>query len=171
MKIRSGFVSNSSTSSYVIIGCDCSRFSDDKIMEIVYKLLDIEMKDKEELTLEQKKQYVINEWNTTQYIGNKPIEYYKWKCGEFSDEQFAELYSETVQDDDYDDCDIYELLDGSNWKYECDNGIIGYEISHICSDSSIESQELDFADLQAQTKKLESITGEKAKIYSYVTGG
>jgi hypothetical protein len=172
MKIRTGFVSNSSTSSYVIIGCNCSDMKDDKIMAIVYKLLNIETKNKEELTSEQKKQYIINVWNTTHYIGNKPIEYYKWKCGEFSYEQFSELYSETVVDDDnYNDCDIYELLDGSGWKYECDNGIIGYEISHICSDSSIESQDLDFDNLQKQTKKLESITGKKAKIYSYVTGG
>ena len=104
MKIRSGFVSNSSTSSYVIMGVQIN--DDEELARVARALLGKEAPEpKPELTLEEKRDYVLSEWDDAD---EKPIEYYKFKCGEVKDEDFADLYEDLMADEvDEDDISAY----------------------------------------------------------------
>jgi len=171
MKVRNGFVSNSSTSSFVVFGVEFD--SEDQLRCAILSLLGKEAPEpKPVLSLEQKKAAVLEKWDN---MGEKPIEYYKWKCDETDDSQFASLYESNFGPDEDDEEDLWELIDelyDSEWTAETEyHNVLGYKISHISSDDGIDEEELDLVKIQEKVSQLEEVTGKKAKIISYITAG
>lgn len=172
MKIRSGFVSNSSTASYVIMGVTFD--SQEEFTRIARALLgEPEKEEKPKLTDEEKIDKLLDYWDT---LSNKPVGYYKNKCGEATNEELLSWYDQVFDDDDdEEDDEYYELMDAlydSDWEAECNYyNVIGYQLAYTSSDGGMSSEEIDFEKMQEKVRFLEEVTGKKAKILSYVTEG
>jgi len=170
MKIRSGFVSNSSTASYVIMGVHYD--SDEELRKIVEVILGQEPTEpKPKLTLFQKKEAVIAEWNE---MHDKPKEYYQWKCDELPEDRFESLHEKIFGPEDEDE-DLWELLEdlyNTEWVAETQyEKVIGYQLVYSHSDGNSECVKLDLNEMKKKMEYIEKISGKTPELIAYVTEG
>lgn len=174
MKIRSGFVSNSSTSSYVVLGVSLS--SEEELKKVIYGILGRDLPEETpEATFEEKKKAVIKHWES---LADKPVEYYKYRCDELDEYEFVRLYDDIVAGDEDEDSepDLWELAEElwqTPWRVESEyNYIIGYELGH-CSDDGdcCNTKDVDMNELNEAMETIKRLSGKNPQFITCMTGG
>ena len=171
MKIRSGFVSNSSTSSYVILGIKFD--SEDEMKKIVCNAIGVECpKDKPEKTINEKRDLLREKWER---LREKSIHYYKDKCGELSDKDVEDLFERDFGSKKENEREFMSIMDrfwdDGRWELETEyHNVFGCKLTS-CDDEGNDfgCSKYNMDELNELAKNIEFITGKKPRIMIYMS--
>ena len=167
MKIRNGFVSNSSTSSFVAIGAWLDYKDKSAMNNVIIKMANINFAETE-ITDEEKRTKVIQYWEK---MSDKPKEYYMYKCGELTgDIIFSKLHDKIFQEAKNEKERIIKearrRLENEGWNFgsgEYRENLFCYELGRSCDDGA-ESLSIDFEKWKEVADKIKEVSGCDAEL-------